>query len=55
MKKVCSTCQSENVVADASVSWNDEIQKWEVETVFFNNAYCHSCKKNTYIDDIEDK
>ena len=54
MKKVCSACQSENVVADASVSWNDEIQKWEVETVF-DNAYCLDCGHDTDIDDIEDK
>ena len=54
MKKVCSKCQSENVVADASVSWNDEIQKWEVETVF-DNAYCFDCEHDTDIEDIEDK
>ena len=52
MKKVCSRCQSENVVADASVSWNDEIQKWEVEKVF-DSAYCFDCEQETHIEDIE--
>ena len=53
MKKVCFICQSENVEAGAIAFWNDEIQKWEVETVFFNNAYCHNCKHNTQIENIE--
>lgn len=52
MKKVCSSCQSENVVADAYVSWNDEIQKWEVEAVF-DDAYCEDCEGETHIEDIE--
>ena len=52
MKKVCSKCQSENVVAGGIVSWNDEIQKWEVEAVH-EKAYCHDCKQETRIEDIE--
>jgi len=54
MKKVCSRCQSENVVVDASVSWNNEIQKWEIETVY-DNAYCFDCERDIDIEDIEDK
>ena len=53
MKKICAICKSENVMADAAVSWNDEINQWEIETVY-DNAYCADCDGDTNIEDMED-
>ena len=40
IKKVCSTCGSENVLADAYAQWNVEKQDWELANVFDKNSYC---------------
>lgn len=42
LKMTCSHCGSERVVKDAWASWDEDLQLWEVESVF-DNGFCHDC------------
>lgn len=48
LKMTCSHCGSDNVLKDAWVSWNDDLQVWEVESTF-DNAFCRDCDGETTI------
>lgn len=39
----CTTCGSTNVLADAFVAWNVELQQWEVAAVMDNGHSCEDC------------
>lgn len=52
MKKVCNQCGSEDVTVDASASWNEETNDWEIDTIW-QNAYCNDCDGKCHIDDVE--
>lgn len=52
IKKVCSTCGSTNVLADAWAEWCEIEQKWELQNVF-DAAHCEDCDGETSIDDEE--
>jgi hypothetical protein len=51
--KVCSTCGSESVLADAYAEWNKESQKWELLEVFDKGHFCHDCDGDCSIKDVE--
>ena len=51
IKKVCSTCGSEQVLIDAWSSWNFEKQEFELVQEF-GNGYCEQCDEECKIDDI---
>lgn len=40
----CTNCGSENVLADANVSWNVQLQDWEIEQVWEKGGYCPTCE-----------
>ncbi len=42
----CATCGSDDVRRDASVTWDTELQMWEIVTVF-DNADCEKCGGET--------
>lgn len=42
----CATCGSQNIRRDASVTWDTELQMWEVVTVF-DVADCDDCGGET--------
>jgi len=52
-KCVCRECGGENVVQDATVSWDKETGTYEVDNVFDKTAYCPDCESETSVDWIE--
>jgi len=52
IKKVCSNCGSENIVADAYAVWSIELQNWELAGVY-DNTTCIDCEVEDEIEDIE--
>jgi hypothetical protein len=40
---VCSRCQSDDVIATATVQWSNESQEWELAATFGQPAYCNNC------------
>jgi len=53
VRKVCSLCGSEDVLADAYAFWNAETQQWEVSNVFDKGAYCNNCDGECRIEEAE--
>ena len=54
MKKfICKHCQSANVKRDAFAMWDQEAQKWILESAYWDNAYCSECDGETTIVEIE--
>jgi len=47
----CEVCGGENITFAARVSWNVEVQKFEIEDVYTDEAICETCAEN--IDVIE--
>lgn len=41
-KPVCSSCGSEEVLADAYTSWNLETNQWELSATFDKGSYCEA-------------
>jgi hypothetical protein len=41
---VCSSCQSDDIVASATVQWSNESQEWELANTFDRPTHCNSCK-----------
>ena len=52
LRKVCSSCGSEDVRVDAWVTWSEARQAWEVAEVF-DAAFCAQCDGETSIVDQE--
>lgn len=48
-KMVCKYCGSEEVSAKATVIWDMDKQKWEVEEIIDGGAFCDPCDRLTSI------
>ena len=40
---VCSHCQSDDIIAQATVQWSNETQEWELASTFRMPAHCNHC------------
>jgi len=40
---VCSHCQSDDIIAYATVQWSNETQEWELANTFRMPAHCNQC------------
>jgi hypothetical protein len=40
---VCSQCQSDDIIAQATAQWSNESQEWELANTFGQPAHCNSC------------
>ena len=55
VRKVCHSCGSENVWADANAEWDHENQMWTLgDFLDENNAWCRACDGETRIIDKSD-
>jgi len=45
---VCSTCGSDDVVADAWAEWDVEKQEWVLRT-HFDDKFCNDCEGSTHV------
>lgn len=53
MIKVCATCGSDDVYADAFASWDIENQRWEVGMIMDKGHACEECGGGCKIKDEE--
>lgn len=53
VRKVCATCGSDDVKADAYAEWDQEHQRWEVIDAFDKGAFCFDCDGECRIEDRE--
>lgn len=44
LRAVCRFCNSTNVFADTSASWNEERQEWEMGELYDKGDYCGDCE-----------
>lgn len=51
IKPVCRECKSDDVVRDATASWNVKRQEWELCAVM-DQAFCNVCDGETTLEDI---
>ena len=42
---VCSVCQSDDIIAHATVQWSNESQEWELADTFNQPAHCNYCNR----------
>jgi hypothetical protein len=42
---ICSHCNSDDIVAQATVQWSNEAQEWQLANTFDQPAYCNSCHR----------
>ena len=40
---VCASCQSDDVIAQATAQWSNESQEWELASTFGQPAHCNHC------------
>jgi hypothetical protein len=40
---VCSNCQTDDIIAHATVQWSNESQEWELASTFRMPAHCNHC------------
>jgi len=40
---VCASCQSDDIIAQATVQWSNESQEWELANTFDQPAHCAHC------------
>jgi hypothetical protein len=40
---VCTSCQSDDIIAQATAQWSNESQEWELAATFDQPAYCNFC------------
>jgi len=40
---VCSACQSDDIIAHATVQWSNESQEWDLASTFGQPAHCNHC------------
>jgi len=52
MKMVCSTCGSDDVLADAYAEWDVGKQEWTVQNVFDKGHVCNVCDAECSIDEV---
>ena len=53
IKKVCGSCGSEDVWADANATWDVKTQQWTLLNVWDNNSWCEECDGETSIEEVE--
>jgi hypothetical protein len=41
---VCANCQSDDIIASATVQWSNESQEWELASTFDQPTHCNNCK-----------
>ena len=46
-RHMCSVCSSEDILADAYAEWNIEKQEWQLQNVFYTEAFCIACEGPT--------
>jgi hypothetical protein len=42
---VCSVCQSDDIIAHATVQWSNESQEWELADTVNQPAHCNYCNR----------
>jgi hypothetical protein len=52
IKKVCSKCGSEDIVADAWARWSPEKDMFVLDTVF-DYTFCNKCEDETHDEDVD--
>ena len=40
---ICSNCQSDDIIAQATAQWSNKSQEWELANTFDQPAHCVSC------------
>ena len=40
---ICSNCQSDDIISQATVQWSNESQDWELANTFDQPAHCARC------------
>lgn len=50
----CTTCGSDQVLADSYAYWDYEKQSWELHSVYDGNFYCNECEGETSVTWKED-
>ena len=40
---VCSNCQSDDIIAQATAQWSNESQEWELASTFGRPTHCNHC------------
>jgi hypothetical protein len=40
---ICSTCQSDDIIAHATIQWSNESQEWELASTFGQPTHCNHC------------
>ena len=43
---VCSSCQSDDIIAHATAQWSNESQQWELANTFDQPAHCTRCNNS---------
>jgi hypothetical protein len=51
-KPVCKHCGSDDIIADAYVAWDNELQDWSLVNVF-EDFICNNCDVETNIKWVE--
>ena len=51
--KVCGTCGSQNIAADAFARWNATLQQWEVSAIMDDGHCCDDCEEYCSIEERE--
>lgn len=52
-KQVCSTCGSDDVLADATARWDADEQRWEVTNISDKGHSCNECDGECKIEQVE--
>ena len=47
---VCRTCKGTDVVRDAWAVWNEELQQWELGSLY-DHAHCNTCDGETKLEE----
>lgn len=53
IKKVCSECKSDNIVAANYAIWNPYEGNWKLNDTVFSDFYCNNCESECDIEDVE--
>lgn len=53
LKPICHVCKSDNLIANATATWNFEEQEWVVQDIM-SDAFCTDCADTMKIEWVED-
>jgi hypothetical protein len=48
---ICADCGSSDVTRDATASWSNELQDWELCSVM-DQGYCNECDTESALDEV---